>query len=128
MKKTPLLYPAGKCLPLELELQGALFFMPPERLDDPAFLDAESENLEAALSAEDLRTMIQRARSADMQDDQAMFYPGLHRFSVPIREQGKVVMTVGVGVSSKRTREGNLAAAIISELEHLRSSVEACFA
>ncbi len=126
--QTPLLYPAGKCLPLALGVQGAVFLIPPETLGDPAFLERESESYETPLRVTDLEEMIRQAESNDIQDDRAMFYPGLHRFSIPIREHGKIVMTVGVGVSSKRTREGDLADAIISELQEIRSSVEACFA
>ena len=126
--QTPLLYPAGKCLPLALGLQGAVFFIPPDTLGDSAFLESEAENYETPLRVADLKKMIYQTQLNDIQDDRAMFYPDLHRFSVPIREHGKIVMTVGVGVSSKRTREGALADAIISELQHIRTSVEACFA
>ncbi len=126
--QTPLLYPAGKCLPLALGVQGAVFFIPPDTLGDSAFLEREAENYETTIRVADLEKMIHQAQLDDIQDDRALFYQELRRFSVPIREHGKIVMTVGVGVSSKRTREDDLVEIIISELQHIRSSVEACFA
>lgn len=126
--QTPLLYPAGKCLPLALGVQGAVFFIPPDMLGDSAFLEREAENYDTPVRVADLEKMIRQALLNDIQDDRAMFYPELRRFSVPIREHGKIVMTVGVGVSSKRAREGDLVDGIVSELQHIRSSVEACFA
>ena len=125
--QTPLLYPAGKCLPLDLGVQGSVFFIPPEMVNDADFLNAQVAKYDATLSVQNLKTMIQQARLTDVQDDQGMFYPGLRRFSVPIREGGKIVMTVGVGVSSKRARDAHLSTRIISELQEICSRVEACF-
>lgn len=126
--QTPLLYPAGKCLPLALGVQGAVFFILPETLADSAFLEREAENYETPPKVADLKQMIRQAQLNDIQDDRALFYQELRCFSVPIREHGKIVMTVGVGVSSRRTREGDLVDAITSELQHIRNIVEACFA
>ena len=125
--KTPLLYPAGKSLSLNLNVQGAVFFIPAEKLSDLTFLETEALNHEAPLSIEELQKMIRLTRETDIQDDLAMFYPGLRRFSVPLRENGKIVLTMGVGVSSKRTREGDLAETIVSELQDVRKRIEACF-
>ena len=126
--KTPPLYPAGKCLPLELGVQGAVFFIPPETLDDPDFLEQEAQNYAVPIAVDDLRWMIRQTRLTDLQDDGAIFYPGLRRFCVPIREQNKIVMTVGVGVSAKRIADGQLSELIISELRDVRRKVEDCFA
>lgn len=125
--RSPLLYPAGKSLPLHLSVQGAVFFIPPEQLDDPEFLEQEAENHEETLLVEDLRKMIRHARQTGIQDDFGLFYPGTHRFSVPIRENGQTVMTLGVGISLKRTREGDLAEKIVSELEYIRTRIEGSF-
>lgn len=125
--QTPLLYPAGKCLPLDLGVQGSVFFIPPETVNDADFLNKQAAKYEVPLAVEDLKMMIQQARLTDIHDDRGMFYPGLHRFCVPIREGGNIVMTVGVGVSSKRTWEKHLSTRIISELIAIRDSVEACF-
>lgn len=125
--KSPLLYPAGKSLPMHLSVQGAVFFIAPDKLSDLAFLESEAELHEETLLVEDLKKMIHYAQSNDIQDDFALFYPGTHRFSVPIRENGRTIMTLGVGVSLKRTRESDLAEKIVAELQRIRIWIEASF-
>ena len=125
--RSPLLYPAGKSLQLQLSVQGAVFFIPPEKLHDPAFLEKEAADHEEPLRVKDLEKMIRYAEENDLQDDFALFYPGMHRFSVPLRENGQTVMTLGVGISVKRTLEGDLTERIVSDLQQIRTRIETSF-
>ncbi len=124
---SPFLYPAGKSLPMQLSVQGAVFFIPPEKLHDPAFLEKEAEDHEEQLQVKDLEKMIRYAEKNDLQDDFALFYPGMHRFSVPLRENGQTVMTLGAGISVKRTLEGGLTQRIVSDLQQIRTRIETSF-
>lgn len=124
---TPLLYPAGKSLPMRLNVQGAVFFIPLDKLQDRAFLEKEASLHEEPLSVDDLEQMITQTLQTGIQDDRALFYPGLHRFSVPLKENGKTVMTLGVGISSKRTREGDLAHRIMADIKAISARIEGAF-
>ena len=125
--KSPFLYPAGKSLPMHLSVQGAVFFISPDKLRDRAFLEKEAASHEDSLRVEDLQKMVDYAQSNDLQDDFALFYPGIHRFSAPIRENGRTIMTLGVGVSLKRTGDGDLAQRIVADLRRIRTVIEASF-
>ena len=53
--RSPLLYPAGKSLPIHLSVQGAVFFFSPEKLKDQSFIEKEAEFHEEPLLVEDLK-------------------------------------------------------------------------
>jgi len=125
--QSPLLYPAGKSLPLRLSVQGAVFFMAAEKLEDPAFLEEEAALIEEPLTVADLAAMIARARRNGMQDDPGLFYPGIHRFAIPLREKGQTVMTLGVGFSAKRAREASFSEALAGELRDIQAAIEDLF-
>lgn len=124
---TPLLYPAGKSLPMRLSVQGAVFFIPQDKLQDRDFLKKEAARHEDPLSVEDLEQMITQTLQTGIQDDRALFYPGLHRFSVPLKENGQTVMTLGVGISAKRTQKGDLTRRIIADLKAISARIEEAF-
>jgi len=71
--------------------------------------------------------MIARALRNDMQDDPGLFYPGIHRFAIPLREKGRTVMTLGVGFSAKRARDAAFSEAIVAELRNVQAAIEDCF-
>jgi hypothetical protein len=125
--RSPLLYPAGKSLPMQLSVQGAVFFIPPEQLHDRESLEQEAAGHEEPLRVKDLEDMIRYAEKHDLQDDFALFYPGMHRFSVPLRENVKTVMTLGVGISEKRTRNSGRTERILRDLQEIRRRIEASF-
>lgn len=125
--QSPLLYPAGKSLPLRLSVQGAVFFIAEEKLADPAFLEEEADLIEEPLTAADLAGMVARVRASGLQADPGLFYPGIHRFSIPLREKGQTVMTLGVGFSAKRARDGAFSEAVVAELHNVQAAIEDVF-
>lgn len=125
--QSPLLYPAGKSLPLRLSVQGAVFFIADDKLADPAFLEAEADLIEEPLTAADLADMIARVRASGIQEDPGLFYPGIHRFAIPLREKGQTVMSLGVGLSAKRANDAAFSEAIVSELRNVQAAVEDVF-
>jgi|GEM_PF-2245478 DNA-binding IclR family transcriptional regulator len=118
------LYPVGKSLPLNLNVQGAVFFMPAEKLDDHDFLEKEALKTEEPLSVADLTKVVEYARLNEIMDDFCLFYPGTRRFAVPIQENGRTVMTLGVGMSATRAQKDDHAEKIIAELKDIRLTVE----
>lgn len=122
--QSPLLYPAGKSLPLRLSVQGAVFFIADEKLADPAFLEEEADLIEEPLTAADLADMIAHARTNAMQEDPGLFYPGIHRFAIPLREKGQTVMVLGVGLSAKRAGDAAFSEAIVTELRNVQAVIE----
>jgi len=89
----------------------------------PAFLEEEAELIQESLTAADLADMIARALRNDMQDDPGLFYPGIHRFAIPLREKGRTVMTLGVGFSAKRARDAAFAETIVAELRNVQAAI-----
>ena len=125
--QSPLLYPAGKSLPLRLSVQGAVFFIAEEKLADPAFLEEEAGLIEEPLTAADLAAMIAQVRASGMQADPGLFYPGVHRFSIPLREKRQTVMALGVGLSAKRAHDRAFSEAIVNELRNVQAAIEDVF-
>jgi DNA-binding IclR family transcriptional regulator len=122
--QSPSMWPAGKSLALSLPVVGSVFFYDPEQLQDEAFLKRELRAHHEPISLDDVETMIREARDTQMQDDRAMFYPGMRRFAIPIREQGRTVMVLGVGVLEARMDKGDLYSQITSGLDEVRSSLD----
>lgn len=125
--QAPLIYPAGASLPLRLNVMGAIFLLPPEKLDDVDFLKREAENNDEPIALEDIRRMIDHAGKNDLQDDFGIFYPGLRRFAIPIREKGRTIMALGVGISPRKAEKDDLAQRIITDLHGMREWIESSF-
>lgn len=124
---SPLIYPSGTSLPLHLNVMGAIFLIAPENLDNPLFLEGEAAKNEEPVSVEDLRLMIDSALESGVQDDYGIFFPGLRRFAVPIRERGRTIMTLGVGISRRRAESGELPELISRDLLAIRDWIESSF-
>lgn len=125
--RAPLIYPAGTSLPLNLNVMGAIFLIPPEKLDDTEFLKQQAEFNDEPVALEDIQRMIDQARENNLQDDFGIFYPGLRRFAIPIKERGRTIMTLGVGVSPRRAEEGDMASRIVKDLQNIREWIESSF-
>lgn len=123
---TPPLYPAGISQSLRLDVQGAVFFIPPDCLSDPGYLEEQALIFDG-VTLEDLEKMIEHMRQTGVQDDFSLFYPGLRRFSVPIRQNGKTVMVLGVGIASKRAGDKDLLDRIVTGLTEFSSRIEDAF-
>jgi DNA-binding IclR family transcriptional regulator len=122
--ESPSLWQAGQSLELRLPVLGAVFFIPPDQLNDNAFIDAELQRHRHPVSPEDARRMIDHAASTGVQDDFALFYPGMHRFSVPLRENGRPVMALGLGMMPARLAEDSLEARIVDALRDAQNRIE----
>ncbi len=122
--ESPSLWQAGQSLELRLPVLGAVFFIPPDRLRDDAFIEAELQRHRHPASPEDARRMIDHAASTGVQNDFALFYPGMHRFSVPLRENGRPVMALGLGIMPARLAEDGLEARIVDALRDAQYKIE----
>jgi DNA-binding IclR family transcriptional regulator len=103
------MWQGGQSMDLELSVIGSIFFYPEEQLEqlqeEDSFL-SELENHGRRIFLDRVKDrvkeMIKKALESDLQDDFALFYPGVRRFAVPIREKGKVVMVLGLGILDAR--------------------------
>lgn len=125
--QSPSMWPAGQSLPLSLPVVGSVFFYDVEQLQDKAFLKRELATHQESISLDDVQAMIHESMDKQMQDDRALFYPGMRRFAIPIKEQGRTVMVLGLGVLEARIHKGDLYRQITSRLEEIRSSLEEKF-
>lgn len=123
----PLIYPAGASLPLRLNVMGAIFLIPPEKLDDVDFLKREADNNDEPVKLEEIQRMINHARTNELQDDFGIFFPGLRRFAIPIREKGRTIMTLGVGISPRKAEKDDLAERITTDLRNIQEWIESSF-
>ncbi|WP_156816852.1 IclR family transcriptional regulator domain-containing protein [Desulfovibrio oxyclinae] len=96
--QSPSLWPAGSSLPIQLPVIGSVFFYPPERMDDESFLTAECARHDPTLDVDKVREMIRSTRETGTQFDAGLFYTGVYRMAVPIMEQGRIAMVLGLGV------------------------------
>ena len=122
--ESPSLWQAGQSLELRLPVLGAIFFIPPDRLRDDAFIENELQRHRHPVSPEDVLRMIDRAASTGVQNDFALFYPGIHRFSVPLREKGRTVMALGLGIMPARLAEDGLETRIVDALLDAQYKIE----
>lgn len=125
--RAPLIYPAGTSLPLRLNVMGAIFLIPQEKLVDDGFLKQEAEDNDEPVSLTDIRRMIDHVSVHGFQDDFGIFYPGLRRFAIPIRERGRTIMTLGVGISPRRAEKDDLAQRITTDLMNVQEWIESSF-
>ena len=122
--QSPALWPAGKGLSLQLPVIGSIFFFRTEQLDDDAFLQAACDSHRPRLKLAEVREMIDRARLESMQVDRGLFYPGVCRLAVPLREQGSVTMVLGIGVLLARLEEDDSGDAIMAALREAKERIE----
>lgn len=122
--QSPSMWPAGQSLTLNLPVVGSIFFYDPVQLTDQAFLKRELAAHHEPISLDDVQSMIREALDTQMQDDRALFYPGMRRFAIPIREQGQTVMVLGLGVLEARMSRDDLCRRITSRLDETRSSLD----
>lgn len=125
--QAPLIYPAGASLPLRLNVMGAVFLISPEKLDDIDFLKQEAEENDEPVRLEDIQRMITHARANDLQDDFGIFFPGLRRVAIPIREKGHTIMTLGVGLSPRKAEKDNMIQRITTDLRNIQDWIESSF-
>ncbi|WP_028574285.1 IclR family transcriptional regulator [Desulfonatronovibrio hydrogenovorans] len=125
--ESPAMWPAGQSLALSLPVVGSIFFYDPATLTDETFLKQELAAHHEPISLDDVQVMIRKAGNTQMQDDRALFYPGMRRFAIPIREQDQTVMVLGLGVLEARMLKNDLCGKIASRLEQTRSSLEEVF-
>lgn len=122
--QSPSLFPAGKGLPLQLPVIGSIFFYPREKLLEQEFLRdacaAHSPNLDPETVAE----IIRDAWRDEMQFDPGVFYPGICRLAVPLKDDGRVALVLGVGVLMARVGEGSLVEDIKAYLREAKAQIE----
>jgi DNA-binding IclR family transcriptional regulator len=122
---SPALWQAGKSLPLHISVMGAVFFMPQEQLEDVEFLAGEIARQETKPDLQDVQDVLLQARKLEFLDDRGLFFPGMHRFAVPLYEEGKTAMALGLGVMPARLEQNpSLGQRIASKLESARHEIE----
>lgn len=122
--QSPSMWQGGQSLDLELPVIGSIFFYTREQLRDEAFLLSEIKKHNEKLSLEQVKKMIRSAADSDVQDDSALFYPGARRFAVPIREKGKTVMVLGLGVLDAAVSSKDVREKIFLRMRQLKKNIE----
>ncbi|TVM31544.1 IclR family transcriptional regulator [Oceanidesulfovibrio marinus] len=122
--ESPSLWPAGKGLKLQLPVIGSIFFFSREQLDDEVFLQAECERHRPRLQVADVRRMIEDARETGIQRDAGLFYPGIIRMAVPLVDQGRVTMVLGLGVLEARQEQADGVEHIAVALQDAKARIE----
>lgn len=122
--QSPSMWPGGQSLELALPVIGSVFFYSPAQLRDEAFLRSQIEKHTEKMSFSEVQRMIETALNRDLQDDLGLFYPGMRRLAVPIREAGQVVMVLGLGVLEARIRKSGALEDIVSRLREAKSGIE----
>jgi DNA-binding IclR family transcriptional regulator len=89
---------SGEHMPLQLPVIGSIFFFTQEQLADEDFMQAECERHDPGMDPGKVLEMVRSARATAVQFDAGLFYPGVYRLAVPIVEQGRIAMVLGLGV------------------------------
>jgi DNA-binding IclR family transcriptional regulator len=122
--QSPSMWQGGQSLELELPVIGSIFFYPDEKLENEEFLSSEIAKHSEEISLSRVRQMIKESFSTGFQDDFGLFYPGVRRFAVPLKEDGKTIMVLGVGVLEARLKKEGLAESIISKMKDIKIRIE----
>lgn len=122
--QSPALWPAGKGLPLELPVIGSIFFFSPEQLKDVTFLQAACERHRPRLKLEDVRKMIQEAEHNGMQYDPGLFYPGMYRLALPLKDKGNTTMVLGAGVLEARQERTDTMQRLATAMREAKANIE----
>ncbi|PTN38948.1 transcriptional regulator, IclR family protein [Desulfonatronum sp. SC1] len=124
---SPSMWSAGQSLALSLPVVGSVFFHDPVQLRDEGFLQQELAAHREEISLDDVKNMIREALQTRIQDDGGLFYPGMRRFAVPIREQERTVLVLGLGVLEARLNRSEIRDRIVSGMVEARESIEQRF-
>ncbi|TVM19392.1 transcriptional regulator, IclR family protein [Oceanidesulfovibrio indonesiensis] len=122
--ESPTLWPAGKGLRLQLPVIGSVFFFSREQLEDEAFLQAECERHRPRLELEDVRDMVANAWRTGIQMDAGLFYPGVIRLAVPLVDQERVTMVLGLGILEARQEERDAVSRIAAAMRGAKERIE----
>ena len=122
--QSPSLWPAGKSLPLQLLVIGSIFFFAQEHLADTSFVQTECARHDPAIGPEKVLDMIRNAQATDIQFDAGLFYPGIYRLAVPIMEQSRVAMVLGLGLLEARVSSKELVDRIGAAMIEMKDRVE----
>ncbi len=122
--QSPTLWPAGKGLELQLPVIGSVFFFSREQLEDDAFLKAECERHRPRLKLEDVRGMIDDAMRTGLQLDVGLFYPGVIRLALPLVDQGRVTMVLGLGILEARQEQSDMVSRIATAMQEAKGHIE----
>lgn len=122
--QSPSLWPAGSSLPLQLPVIGSVFFFSPEQLADREFMQAECVRHDPGLDVEKVLEMAHNARATGIQFDAGLFYSGAYRLAVPIMEQGRIAMVMGLGVLEARVSSMDLVDRISAAMIEMKDRVE----
>lgn len=125
--QSPSMWPAGQSLALSLPVVGSVFFYDPAQLRDEGLLQQELAAHGEEISLDDVKNMIREALQTRMQDDGGLFYPGMRRFAVPIRDRERTVLVLGLGVLEARLNRSDIRDRIASRMEEARQSLERTF-
>lgn len=122
--ESPSLWQAGSSLHIHIAILGAIFFIPSTKLHDHTFLQREINSHPYSLSLDQVERMIELTELTGIQDDLGIFYPGMYRFAIPIREKGQTVMTLGLGIMPVRLSNNGLYEKIIAALRKSKQEIE----
>ena len=122
--ESPSLWQAGSSLHIHIAILGAIFFIPAPKLHDQSFLELEVNSHPYPLSLAQVQQMIKTTERTGIQDDLGIFYPGMHRFSIPLLEKGQTVMTLGLGIMPVRLEKKGLYEQIIAALRKAKNEIE----
>jgi DNA-binding IclR family transcriptional regulator len=122
--QSPSLWPAGKSLPLHLPVIGSIFFFTQEQLADKGFMQAACRRHDSGLDPEKVLEMVRNARATAVQFDAGLFYTGVYRLAVPVMEQGRVAMVLGLGVLQARVSSMDVVDRISAAMIEMKDRVE----
>lgn len=122
--QSPSLWPAGKSLPLQLPVIGSIFFFTQEQLADEAFMRAECARHDPGLDLGKVLEIARSARATSIQFDAGLFYPGVYRLAVPIMEQGRIAMVLGLGVLEVRVTSMDFVDRISAAMNEMKDRIQ----
>ena len=122
--QSPSMWPAGQSLPLELPVIGSVFFFQHSALAEEDILHAQVQAHDPGVDFQQVRRMVQTSLETGLQDDQGLFYPGVHRFAVPLRKEGNVSMVLGLGVLAARLERGLAVEDITARMREVQTRIE----
>ncbi len=122
--QSPSMWPAGHSLPLELPVIGSVFFFQHSTLAEDDVLQSQVQAHDPGLDFQQVRRMVQTSLETGLQDDQELFYPGVHRFAVPLRKEGNVSMVLGLGVLAARLERGLAVEDVVARLREAQARIE----
>ena len=124
-ERSTVLWPAGKSLPLALPVIGAMFFIDPGLMRSGEYLEELCAAHRPRLDPARVSALYEETMATDLMLDPGIFYPGILRAAVPIRERGEVAMVLGVGVmESQHEDETDILATLGEALSAARERID----